>query len=111
MIQLIGLYAVKSLAKRLREFGRDRQRCRSRALRVQSVWSPRAVSSGQVGLGRGKNSQKSVIRLIEINFFSSAVKVWVTVGFNSSNQTLLTCALRFREGGGNNTMRATLLTH
>ena len=108
MIQLMGLYAVKSWAKRLREFGRDRQRCRSRALRVQSVWSPRAVSRGQIGSGRGKNSQKSVIRLIEINFFSSAVKGRVTVGVNLSSQDNFTRPLRFRAGGGTNTMRATL---
>ncbi len=82
MIQLMGLYAVKSMVMSLREFGRDRQRCRSRALRVQSVWSPRAVSSGQIGSGRGKNSQKSVIGSSGINFFSSVVKGRVTVEVN-----------------------------
>lgn len=108
MIQLMGLYEVKSLAKRLREFGRDRQRCRSRALRVQSVWSPRAVSRGLIGSGRGKISQKSVIRLIKINFFSSAVKGRVTVGVKFSSQDDNTRPLRYWVGGGLNTMRATL---
>lgn len=108
MIQLMGLYAVKSLAKRLREFGRDRQRCCPRALRVQSVCSPRAASSGQVGSGRGKNSQKSAFRLIKINFFSSVVKGRVTVGVNLLSQDDFTRPLRFWAGGGFNTMRATL---
>lgn len=108
MIQLMGLYAVKSQAKSLREFGRNRQRCRSLALRVQSVWSPRAVSRGQVGSGRGKNSQKLAIGSSGINFFSSAVKILVTVGVNFSSQDDFTRPLRFWVGGGFNTMRATL---
>lgn len=108
MIQLMGLYAVKSLAISLREFGRDRQRCRSRALRVQSVWSPRAVSSGEIGSGRGKNSQKLAIGSSDINFFSSVVKGRVMVGVNFSSQDDFTRPLRFRAGGGTNTMRAIL---
>ena len=108
MIQLMGLYAVKSWAKRLREFGRDRQRCCPRALRVHCVCSPRTVSRGQIGSGRGKISQKSVIRLIEINFFSSVVKGRIMVGVNLSSQDDFARPLRFRAGGGTNTMRATL---
>lgn len=108
MVQFMGLYAVKSRAMRLREFGRDRQRCRSRALRVQSVWSPRTVSRLEIGSGRGKNSQKSAIRLIKINFFSLSVKSRVTVGVNFSRQDDFARPLRFWAGGGTNTMRATL---
>lgn len=110
MIQFMGFYAVESLAKSLREFGRDHCRCCPRALRVQSVWSPCAASRGQIGSGRGKISQKSAIRLIKINFFSSAVKNRVTVGVNFSSQDDFTRPLRYRAGGGDNTMRATLLT-
>lgn len=108
MIQPTGLYAVKSLAISLREFGRDRQRCCPRALRVQSVWSPRAECSGVIGSGRGKNSQKSAIGLIKIILFSSSVENRVTVGVNFSSRGDNLRALRFRAGGGTNTMRATL---
>lgn len=108
MVQPMGLYAVRSWAMSLREFGRDRQRCCSRALRAQSVWSPRAVCSGEIGSGRGKNSQKSAIGLIKINLFSSSVENRVTVGVNFTSRGDYLRALRFRAGGGTNTMRATL---